>query len=121
MRFSLRKGKNVLSALPSRDRGRSQTGFTLRAFASPGTELSLSKVGLNLPFSEEVRGELTKRSAGGHPGYPTHHKNPQYKLTVNGKRASLRLSLKGAKELAWNVKLLWGQGERVFECVRRWC
>ncbi|GMK56635.1 hypothetical protein CspeluHIS016_0304750 [Cutaneotrichosporon spelunceum] len=113
VRYPLREGQNVLSAVPSRDRGLLQTGFTLRAFASPGTQLQLSRVGLTVPYSEEVRGALTKRTAGGHPGYPSHSKNPQYKLVVE-RKGTLRLTLKGAAELAWNVKLLWG-AERVFE------
>lgn len=29
----------------------------------------------------------------------------------------MRLELQGAKDMAWNVKLLWGSGERVDECV----
>ncbi|BEI82526.1 hypothetical protein CcaverHIS002_0303940 [Cutaneotrichosporon cavernicola] len=113
VRYPLREGQNVFSALPSRDRGLLQTGFTLRAFASPGTQLQLSRVGLTMPYTEEVRGALTKRTAGGHPGYPSHSKNPQYKLVLE-RKGTLRLELKGAAELAWNVKLLWG-GERVFE------
>jgi hypothetical protein len=34
-----------------------------------------------------------------------------------GTKATLRFSLQGARELAWNVKLLWGKGERVFQYV----
>ncbi len=113
MRYPLREGENVLSALPSRDRGLLQTGFTLRAFATAGTQLAFSRVGLSLPYTEEVGGALTKRTAGGHPGYPSHSKNPQYKLVLE-RKGTLRLALKGAAELAWNVKLLWG-AERVFE------
>lgn len=71
----------------------------------------------------QVTSALTKRTAGGHPGYPLHFINPQYKLTVgqpaNGsastKKSTLRLELQGAKDMAWNVKLLWGNGERVYE------
>lgn len=113
MRYPLREGKNVLSALPSRDRGLLQTGFTLRALAGAGTQLQLSRVGLTLPYTEEVSGALTKRTAGGHPGYPSHSKNPQYKLVLE-RKGTLRLALKGAAELAWNAKLLWG-ADRVFE------
>lgn len=68
----------------------------------------------------QVTSALTKRTAGGHPGYPLHFVNPQYKLTVgqptNGsKKSAMRLELQGAKDMAWNVKLLWGNGERVYE------
>ncbi|KLT45989.1 calpain-like protease palB/RIM13 [Cutaneotrichosporon oleaginosum] len=113
VRYPLREGANVLSALPSRDRGLLQTGFTLRAFAAPGTSLALQRVALSLPFTQEARGALTKRTAGGHPGYPTHSRNPQYRLAVE-RAGTLRVALKGAAELAWNVKIVWG-AERVFE------
>ncbi|TXT11061.1 hypothetical protein VHUM_01812 [Vanrija humicola] len=122
VRFPLRQGENTLNAVASRDRGLVQRGFTLRAFASPGTSLVLKRVTLTLPFSETVNSELTKRTAGGHPGFPSHHTNPQYRLSV-GQRApgapprpsTVRIALQGAKELAWNIKLLWGHGQRVFE------
>lgn len=47
----------MLNAVASRDRGIFQTGFTLRAFASEGTRLEMTRVSLNLPFSETVSGE----------------------------------------------------------------
>lgn len=60
VRFPLREGENVLTAVASRDRGLYQRGFTLRAFASPGTKLSIKRVTVNLPFSETV-GASSKR------------------------------------------------------------
>lgn len=47
--------------------------------------------------------------------------NPQYKVVVQpikGKQAGsgvVRVALHGEKECPWNVKLLWGNGQRVFE------
>jgi hypothetical protein len=123
VRFPLREGENILNAVASRDRGTAQTGFTFRAFATAGVVLEMTRVAASLPFSETVSSELTKRSAGGHPGHATHHLNPQYRLTVSppppgsGKKATLRFALNGTRDLAWSVKLLWGKGERVFEYV----
>lgn len=58
VRLPLREGENIFNVLASRDRGHFQTGFTLTAFASQDTQLSLSRVSLALPFSETVRFEL---------------------------------------------------------------
>lgn len=55
VRCSLREGENIFNVLASRDRGHFQTGFTLTAFASADTRLSLNRVSLALPFSETVR------------------------------------------------------------------
>jgi hypothetical protein len=54
VRFPLRQGENALNAVASRDKGTAQTGFTLRAFASPGVVLDMTRVAANLPFSETV-------------------------------------------------------------------
>jgi len=66
---------------------------------------------------------LTTRNAGGHAGLPSWIDNPQYKLVLSsspGARKSnepLRVMLQGEKEMAWNIKLLWGKGELAFEYV----
>lgn len=36
---------------------------------------------------------------------------------AGGRLPTLRFALQGAKDLAWNIKLLWGEGKRVFEWV----
>lgn len=54
VRFPLRQGENVLNAVASRDKGTTQMGFTLRAFATAGTTLEMTRVSLNLSFSETV-------------------------------------------------------------------
>lgn len=65
---------------------------------------------------------MTKRCAGGNPAFSTHHCNPQYRLVVNsaagakqGCKSKVRLLLSGTKDVPWNIKLVWGKGERVFE------
>ncbi|EKD04298.1 hypothetical protein A1Q2_01329 [Trichosporon asahii var. asahii CBS 8904] len=99
VRLPLREGDNIFNVLASRDRGHFQTGFTLTAFASQDTQLNLSRVSLALPFSETYKltvGQPTNGAAG-------------------AKKSTLRLELQGAKDMAWNVKLLWGNGERVYD------
>ncbi|WVQ94450.1 hypothetical protein IAU59_001529 [Kwoniella sp. CBS 9459] len=116
-RYQLRRSESSLLVIPARDRGNFQTGFTVQAFASSGSVLSLERISRTLPFSQSLSGTLNSRNAGGHPGHPTHMINPQYALTIhspprNGK-VSGRITLQGEKEIAWNVKLLWGKGDLI--------
>lgn len=128
VKYPLRQGPNVVNAIASRDRGIFQTGFTLRAYGSKGvSSLSLSRIGHTLPFKETVELALTKRSAGGNPAFPTHHQNPQFRLGVDsaagakpGSKSKLHFLLSGTKDVPWNVKLVWGKGERVYEWAGGW-
>lgn len=96
-----------------------QTGFTLKAFAPASTSLSLERISRTLPFIQNISGNLTHRSAGGHPGWPSHITNPQYKMVVQpgeGKGGfSGRIVLQGEKDVPWNAKLIWGRGQLVYE------
>ncbi|OCF34623.1 calpain-like protease palB/RIM13 [Kwoniella heveanensis BCC8398] len=117
-RYQLRRrSDSTLLVIPARDRGNFQTGFTLQALAPSGSTLSFERVSYTLPFSQSLSASLNSRNAGGHAGYPTHMINPQYSITVEtpdrGSKADGRILLQGDKEVAWNVKLLWGKGELV--------
>lgn len=96
-----------------------QTGFTLNVFAPASISLSLDRISRTLPFTQRILGNLTDRSAGGHPGWPTHMTNPQYKVIVRpgeGKNEiSGRIVLHGEKDVPWNAKLIWGKGQLVYE------
>jgi hypothetical protein len=104
-----------------RDRGLHKTDFTLQAFAAAGAHLSLDRVSTSLPFSVDIAGSLTAKNAGGRVGLPTWIDNPQYKLVVGSSQArqslerSLRVTLQGDAEMAWNIAVLHGQGEPVSE------
>lgn len=119
VRYQLRRPTSDLTLIPSRDRGIDQTGFTLNAFAPASISLSLERISRTLPFTQRISGNLTDRSAGGHPGWPTHMTNPQYKVVVRpgeGKsEISGRIILHGEKDVPWNVKLIWGRGQLVYE------
>ncbi|WWC68846.1 uncharacterized protein I206_102782 [Kwoniella pini CBS 10737] len=117
VRYSLRRSTASLLVISARDRGNYQTGFTLNAYASTGTSISLERISQRLPFSQVVSGSLNSRTAGGHPGHSSHILNPQYRVTFQqpskGAKIVGRITLQGEKERAWNVKLLWGKGELV--------
>jgi calpain-7 len=119
VRYPLRRSRTRLLLIPSRDRGLSRTDFTLQVLSSPQTVLSLERIALSLPFLQSVAGALTSRNAGGHPGFPSFGSNPQYRVTVSapsrGGKAEMRVAVRGDREVAWGVKLLWGRGELVFE------
>ncbi|WVF66841.1 hypothetical protein IAT40_001583 [Kwoniella sp. CBS 6097] len=116
-RYQLRRHESTLLVIPARDRGNFQTGFTLQAFSSRGSTISLERISRTLPFSQTISGTLNNRNTGGHPGHPTHIINPQYAITVQppprGGKVSGRIMLQGETEVAWNVRLLWGKGELV--------
>ncbi|WVQ83588.1 hypothetical protein IAT38_005729 [Cryptococcus sp. DSM 104549] len=118
-RYQLRRPSSTLLIIPARDHGIFQTGFTLQALSPASTTLSLERVSRTMPFSETISGSLTSRNAGGHPGWPSHMVNPQYRLEVKppprGGAVKGRVMLYGDMEVAWNVRLLWGQGELVFD------
>ncbi|WVR04018.1 hypothetical protein IAU60_001017 [Kwoniella sp. DSM 27419] len=119
VRYAVRGGDTTLRVIPTRDRGMFQTGFTLQALAPTGATVALERDSQTLPFSQLLTGSLHSRNAGGHPGWPSHMINPQYALSVRatprGEPCSVRMMLHGDKDLAWNVKLLWGRGELVSE------
>ncbi|OXB33391.1 calpain-like protease palB/RIM13 [Cryptococcus neoformans] len=119
VRYQLRRPTTDLTLIPSRDRGMDQTGFTLNVFAPASISLSLDRISRTLPFTQRILGNLTDRSAGGHPGWPTHMTNPQYKVVVRpgeGKNEiSGRIVLHGEKDVPWNAKLIWGKGQLVYE------
>jgi calpain-7 len=123
-RHTPRSPHSKLTILASRDRGFFQRDFTLQAFAPQGVSLNLERISSSFAFSQRLVGQLNTRNSGGHPGTPTHGLNPNYRCIVspsgtpggrNKTEASeMRVVLHGDKEVAWNVKLVWG-GERVFE------
>ncbi|WRT65480.1 uncharacterized protein IL334_002423 [Kwoniella shivajii] len=119
VRYRLRQSASSLLVIPARDRGNFQTGFTINVFASQGSVLSLERMSRTLPFSQAVSSSLNNRNAGGHPGHPTYNINPQYQVTIlppiKGGKIDGRIAIQGGKECAWNVKLLWGKGELVFD------
>ncbi|KAK8861370.1 hypothetical protein IAR55_002189 [Kwoniella newhampshirensis] len=119
VRYQLRRPDSNLLIIPARDRGNFQTSFTLNVYAPIGCSLDLERIARHMPFSETVSGVITSRNAGGHPGWPTSMNNPQYKVIVSpparGGRVHARMVFRGEKDTAWNVKLLWGRGEQVFE------
>ncbi|OCF58147.1 calpain-like protease palB/RIM13 [Kwoniella mangroviensis CBS 10435] len=119
VRYILRRSSSTILVIPARDRGNFQTGFTLNAFAAQGSTLTLERISQSMPFSQVISGSLNSRNAGGHPGYPTHLLNPQYKVMLRspprGGNIEGRITLQGEKERAWNVKLLWGKGELVYD------
>ncbi|RSH94436.1 cysteine protease [Saitozyma podzolica] len=119
VRYPLRRSQTRLLLIPSRDRGLSRTDFSLQVLSSPQTALSFERIALSLPFSQSVAGALTSRNAGGHPGFPSFGSNPQYRVTVSapsrGGKAEMRVAVRGDREVAWGVKLLWGRGELVFD------
>ncbi|KAK4687428.1 calpain-7, partial [Tremellales sp. Uapishka_1] len=95
VRYTIPRANTNLLVMASRDRGVFQTDFTLQAFAPKG-------------------------NAGGHAGYPSHMINPQYRLdlsaqTRSSRKAVVRIILRGEKDLPWNVKMVHGRGELVFE------
>ncbi|EIW69089.1 hypothetical protein TREMEDRAFT_39376 [Tremella mesenterica DSM 1558] len=119
VKHRLRRCSGTLLIIPSRDRGIFQTSFTLRVFAPPSSTLSLERISQSLPFDQTIENTLTSRTAGGNPGQPTYMFNPQYSLQISEdsfrKKGVLRVSVRGGKEIAWNVSIVWGKGERVFE------
>ncbi len=69
-----------------------------------------------------MNGRLEGRSAGGHPGNPSHMHNPQYRLEVDpeigttgpGMVGALQVIVKTGASIPINVKAVWGDG-RVIE------
>lgn len=130
-RYTPRNPSSQLVIIPSRDRGLFSRDFTIQALAPPGTTVELERIRASLPFSQTVRGQLSSRNAGGHPGNPSHMLNPQYKLVIadtdgsgaprlqtqTQKKMRLRIEVQGDRDLPWNVKLVYGNGSRVFESV----
>ena len=121
-RVTVNSGRASFHIIPSRDRGIYQTDFSLSVNAPRGVDLSLSRVVQSLPFSATLSGELTIRDAGGNPSLPSFMINPQFKLVLSGHRnTQLRVSLSGARDVAWNARIAWGKGERVFELDSTGC
>lgn len=131
VRYRLLREVNELLIVPARDGGAFDTGFTLQAFAQK--PVTLQRITRNLQYSEEVgyltsyayfqlTSAITTRSAGGNPAYPTHMNNPQYRLELKSARPHglpdkgvVRVSVQGSTLRAWNVKLVFGAGERITE------
>ena len=91
-------------------------------FATENLSLNLERIVNSLPFSLSLQGSLTTRNGGGHAGLPSWMDNPQYKVVLSqnpdtrgNAKGKLQLAIRGDKNLAWNVKLLWGSGELVYE------
>lgn len=137
IRYTPRVPQSTLLVLPSRDRGIGRTDFTLQAFASPLTAISLERIYRPLEYTTSVSGAITARSAGGHSGWSDYGINPQYRLVLgdtspalpNGSRDTningsggkvakeVRVELSGDAAVPWNVKLLWSDGGLVHEYV----
>ncbi|KAL7419785.1 cysteine protease [Cryptotrichosporon argae] len=120
VRHRVRGGAADLTVTPIRDGGIHDLAFTLSAFASAGSVVSLDRDVVSLPFSQTVSGQMYASRAGGNHAFPTYHRNPQYKLSVptptRGEDATtLRVALAGQGEAAWNAKVVWGGGGQVFE------
>nr|ODN98585.1 calpain-like protease palB/RIM13 [Cryptococcus depauperatus CBS 7855] len=115
VRYQLRRLITNLIVVPARDRGIYQTGFTLNVHAPENTLLQVEKISRTMPFMKTVCGSLTSRNAGGHPRWPTHITNPQYKLVVRSGMGEMtgRIVLQGDKNVPWNVRIVWGRGELV--------
>lgn len=127
-RYTPRQANTDIIIIPSRDRGLFQRDFTLQTLAPGGMSITLDRIKASLPFSTIHKGQLSSRNSGGHPGNPSHMVNPQYKVVVGSDTASTRpraqgsttgrqiwMSINGDREVPWNIKLVWGNGARVFE------
>ena len=84
--------------------------------------MSLARITRSLPFLQTNKGNLTSRNAGGHAGWPTWMINPQYNIVIptalNDREKQLDIILTAKKDIAWNVKLLLGNGNLVTEYAK---
>jgi len=86
--------------------------FTLSFFST--SPLTVARAAEPLPYTTEVQGAWTRRSAGGNATSPTYHTTPQFAVTVpalpaTGTRLSLLLTT-DADDLPVNVALLHSDG-----------
>lgn len=122
-RYLLRWPKTTLTIMPLRDRGMYRTSFTLQAYSPIHCQNNLDRISISLPFSATTSGSLTTKTAGGHADLPSWIQNPQYKLVVGSPQSrqtgchQLRVSVQGESNLAWNAKLLLGDGQLVYGYV----
>ncbi|KAK1920912.1 calpain-like protease palB/RIM13 [Papiliotrema laurentii] len=121
-RHQIRRPHTTLTVLPLRDRGVYRTDFTLHAYAPSGSTVDLERVSTTYPFSTSLSGRLSSKTAGGRAGLASWVNNPQYKLDVSSPHTSSqrptlgsRMTLQGDGSLAWNAKILRGNGDLVFE------
>jgi hypothetical protein len=95
-------------------KGADKANFTLSVFSHMPCQLQ--NLASQLPYSNQVAGQWTSSSAGGHHGLATFYQNPQYRVVLDA-ATTMNLVLQAIDMSApINMKLLRGN-ERVLSCV----
>ncbi|KAJ8473861.1 hypothetical protein ONZ51_g7595 [Trametes cubensis] len=111
-----------LTLVASYDGERDDVGFTLTAYSN--AKLAWAHTPMNPPYTKDIGGAFTHKSAGGNHTYPTYYLNPQYFFRIHPRtthrdirdtKADLSISVSGDRQIPMNVTLAWSQGERINE------
>ncbi|KAI0774825.1 hypothetical protein BD413DRAFT_603407 [Trametes elegans] len=111
----------LLTFVASYEGEREDVGFTITAYTNaPATWVHAPA---RAPYSKDLEGAFTQKSAGGNHTYPSYYLNPQYHLRVlpraerevRDAKTALTVTLRGDRHIPMNVTLAWSQGERVNE------
>ncbi|KAL1938518.1 hypothetical protein VTO73DRAFT_11541 [Trametes versicolor] len=114
---------DVLTIIASYDGDYEDVCFTITAYSN--TKVSWVPAPAKPPYSKDIEGAFTQKSAGGNHTYPSYYLNPQYHLRIHPRigpprgardsKVDLTLSLRGDRQIPMNVTLAWSKGERINE------
>ncbi|UZJ53240.1 hypothetical protein CBS101457_002560 [Exobasidium rhododendri] len=114
VRVQVKPGARRITA--SRQGGTGQATFTLFAYSI--YDFCLQDIPITpYPHSYPIRGQWSRKTAGGNATHSTFLHNPQYVLRMSA-RTNLQIILDTSKEIAVQVALIWSQGKRVSQITQ---
>ncbi|KAF8526006.1 hypothetical protein BU17DRAFT_41274 [Hysterangium stoloniferum] len=122
-RFIPRAEDSAVTLIASLEGAENDIRYTITVLSH--VEVTLERKSKRGFYCNTVTGTLTSRTSGGNHTYPTFMTNPQYSLTLRtdatgevshaNHRAPFCFSVKGTKDVPFNIKLVWSNGQRVTE------
>ncbi|KAI0369024.1 cysteine proteinase [Pilatotrama ljubarskyi] len=99
-------------------------GFTVTAYSD--SKISWVHSPPKPPYSRDIEGAFTHKSAGGNHTYPSYYLNPQYHVRIHPRasgtqqsaretKTHLSVSLRTDRSIPTTITLAWSQGERINE------
>ncbi|KAJ3506469.1 hypothetical protein NMY22_g17242 [Coprinellus aureogranulatus] len=122
-RLSSTEHSGIFSILASYDGDSSEVGFTVSAYAPKDVDIRWDETVAAPPYTKNMPGAITKKTAGGNCTHRSFMVNPQYHLRIlpppkgakAGAKAQTCVSVQAGKDMPMNVAIVWGQGKRVTE------
>lgn len=110
-RLDTTAGKRYTVVLDQHELPLSTYTFTMSAFSN--SPLEVQQAAEPLPYSKEITGAWTRRTAGGRPTSATYFSNPQYRITVSAATPISVLLATDNRGIYVHFDLVWSHGKRV--------